>query len=191
MGKNVVNLIYAWGAFTEADSINTNLALLHYSYGLIGFAAVRVAVPFYYAFGDSKLPMKASVIAVMVNMALYYPLIQILDFAGLAAATSIAGLLNFGILLYFLPSRGVIYSPGRLGLNVLRVGSASLLAFYVARMVPVGFYTGGNEILERLEALLLPSAVAAMIYLLLCVIMGVKEVSLVVQKLIGRTTKDR
>ena len=90
MGRQVVDLIYQWGAFSEANAASTSLALLHYSYGLIGFAAVRVTVPVYYAFGDSRLPMKISIYSVLINMALYYPMIKLLDFAGLAAATSVA-----------------------------------------------------------------------------------------------------
>ncbi|MEA3297533.1 MAG: murein biosynthesis integral membrane protein MurJ [candidate division Zixibacteria bacterium] len=47
MGREIIDLIYHWGAFSETDTANTSLALLHYSYGLIGFAAVRVTVPFF------------------------------------------------------------------------------------------------------------------------------------------------
>jgi len=190
LGREIVDLIYAWGAFSAEDSVNTSLALLHYSYGLVGFAVVRVTVPFYYAFGDSRLPMKASVFAVLVNMALYYPLIQILDFAGLAAATSIAGLLNFGILLYYLPARGVSFSIGSLGLTFFRIALASLLSFYVARLVPVGFYRGGLEVVSRLEELLVPLTVATVLYLLLCTVMGVREVRDIFRKIFGRTTSS-
>ncbi|UCD62782.1 MAG: murein biosynthesis integral membrane protein MurJ [Candidatus Zixiibacteriota bacterium] len=191
MGREVVDLIYTWGAFSAADSANTSLALLHYSYGLVGFAAVRVIVPFFYAFNDSKLPMKASVASVVVNMALYYPFIQILNFAGLAAATSIAGLLNVAILLYYLPSRGVTFSLGRLGLGLFRVSAAALLAFYVGRLVPIRFYAGDSLLSARIENLLLPSIVAGLIYILLCVLMGVGEVDLLIRKLIGKTAGRR
>ena len=188
MGREVVELIYTWGAFSEADAANTSLALLHYSYGLVGFAAVRVTVPFYYAFNDSKLPMKASVVSVLVNMALYYPLIQVLNFAGLASATSIAGLLNFAILLYYLPSRGVSFSLGRLGLNVFRISLASLLAFYGAKLFPVSIYRGDLTLLSRLEGLLLPLVVAAILYFVLCAVMGVREVRDISRRLFRRTT---
>ncbi|MFQ5452835.1 MAG: murein biosynthesis integral membrane protein MurJ [Candidatus Zixiibacteriota bacterium] len=155
MGKEIVDLIYMWGEFSELNSINTSRALLHYSYGLIGFAAVRVIVPFYYAHGDSKLPMRASLISVVINMILYYPLIKLLSFAGLAAATSVAGIVNVGILLYFLRSRGVSYSPQRLGLYVFRISLAALLAFYTAKLFPLTFYSGESVLLIKLEELFL------------------------------------
>ncbi|UCG60598.1 MAG: murein biosynthesis integral membrane protein MurJ [Candidatus Zixiibacteriota bacterium] len=190
LGREIVNLIFAWGAFSEADAANTSLALLHYSYGLVGFAAVRVTVPFYYAFGDSRLPMKASIASVLVNMALYYPLIQILDFAGLAAATSIAGLLNFVILLYFLPSRGIKFSVGRIGLNLFRVSLASILAIYVGRLIPLDFYRGGSMVLTRLEQLLVPLVIAGLLYILFCILMGVDEVRVIYRRLFGKTAGD-
>jgi putative peptidoglycan lipid II flippase len=60
LGRPIIELIYSWGAFTELHAANTTLALRHYAYGLIGFAAVRVTVPFFYAGGDSKRPMQIS-----------------------------------------------------------------------------------------------------------------------------------
>ncbi len=191
LGREIVDLIFAWGRFSESDAAHTSLALLHYSYGLIGFAAVRVTVPFYYAFGDSRLPMKASIAAVLVNMALYYPLIKILDFAGLAAATSIAGLLNFAILLYYLPSRGVKFSLGRLGLNIFRVGLASILAVYIAKLIPLGFYRGGSMVITRLEQLLVPLVLAGMLYILFCILLGVGEVKVIYRRLFGQASGEQ
>ncbi|MEW6413464.1 MAG: murein biosynthesis integral membrane protein MurJ [Candidatus Zixiibacteriota bacterium] len=183
MGKEIVTLIYTWGAFSAQDSANTSLALLHYSYGLVGFAAVRVTVPFYYANNDSKLPMKASVISVALNIVLYYPLVKMLNFAGLAAATSLSGLLNFAILLYFLPSRGVEFSLPRLGLNLLRVSAASLLAFYIAKLVPLSFYSGNARIIVRLEQLVLPMIAGMLLYALFCWLMGVRELKDIIKRI--------
>lgn len=166
MGREAVDLVYGWGKFTWNDAGHTTLALLHYSYGLIGFAAVRVTVPFYYAHQDSKLPMRASLISVALNILLYYPMIKILNFAGLAAATSIAGLLNFFILLYFLPRRGVKFSYKRIILNFIQISIASLLSFFTAKAIPFGIVHGDNELLFRFKTVVYPSAVAVIIFII-------------------------
>lgn len=176
MGRELVDLIYAWGAFDAVDAANTTLALLHYAYGLIGFSAVRVVVPFFYAFGDSKLPMRVSVISVIVNMLLYYPLIQILSFAGLAAATSLAGLLNAFMLLYYLPRKGINVNWGRFGLKLVRLVVAAGLAFYSARLLPFDLAVGESEIVRRMVDLLVPVVVAGLVYVVLCALMRVPEV---------------
>lgn len=189
LGLPIVKLIYSWGAFTDLAAANTATALRHYAYGLIGFAGVRVTVPFFYAFGDSKLPMRISIIAVLFNMALYYPLIKMLDFAGLAAATSLAGLLNFGLLVYYLPSKGLTVGVERMGLNLARILAASLLAFYVAQLVPYRPEPTDSAVLNRAYDLLVPLVAALVLYVLFCIIFRVHEVSRLVG-LLRRKSSD-
>lgn len=190
MGREIVDLIFGWGAFSAINSANTSLALLHYSYGLVGFAAVRVTVPFFYAFSDSKTPMRASLAAVAVNVALYYPLIKLLDFAGLAAATSIAALLNFAILLYYLPSKGIQFSPGRLSLNAFRTALAAFLAFYIAKMMPIRVYSGRSVLLSRMADLFIPMAIAAVLYLVFCLVFRVPHVNRLLRRAFSRAPEE-
>ncbi|MEA3297446.1 MAG: lipid II flippase MurJ, partial [candidate division Zixibacteria bacterium] len=173
------------------DTANTSLALLHYSYGLIGFAAVRVTVPFFYAFGDSRLPMKISIVSVIINIVIYYPMIQILNFAGLAAATSTAGLVNFVLLLYYLPSKKIIINWGKLILNFARIVVASFLAVYAARLIPLGFGTGESLLVDRFLDLFVMFVCAALLYFLLCLIFRVKEVTALLRLIAGRKPVDK
>ncbi len=112
-GKDVVKLIFQYGAFDATDTLNTARALFYYSFGLIGFAGVRVVAPVYYALGDSKRPMLYSILAVAVNIGLNFALIPFLNFAGLAAATGAAGLANMGLLLANLKRKipGLSFKP--------------------------------------------------------------------------------
>ncbi len=177
MGHRIVALIYGWGAFSEIDTERTALALLHYSYGLIGFAAVRVIVPFYYAFEDSKLPMKISIASVTLNLLLYYPAVKLLGFAGLAAATSLAGIANFLMLLYFLPSKGVQIPFGHFWLNTTRIVVAALASFYIARLLPYGSFLPINDsVLGRLLSVIMPALVGGLLYLLLSLVFRIREI---------------
>jgi len=190
LGREIVELIYQWGAFSETNASHTTLALIHYSYGLIGFAAVRVTVPLFYASGDSRLPMKISIISVLINMLLYYPLIKVLDFAGLAAATSIAGLVNFIMLAFNLRKMGVIVTWGKLGVNFLRIVSASVLAFLVAKLLPIHPDIGQGVILDRLVNLFVPLFIAGVLYLLFCLIFRVREMSLLFEFMRRKFSKN-
>ncbi|MDZ4723505.1 MAG: murein biosynthesis integral membrane protein MurJ [candidate division Zixibacteria bacterium] len=184
MGRDLVTLIYQWGAFTETAVDGTALTLLHYSYGLIGFAAVRVTVPIFYALGDSKLPMIVSVISVGVNLALYYPLIRILDFAGLAAATSLAALLNFGLLLYLLPRKGVPVPVERLMVEWLKILLASLLAFYIANLIPVDQFVHSSVLVERMANLFIPMFVALLLFVGLGAALKIHSLNSLAQRII-------
>ena len=182
MGNEIVRLIFAWGAFTENDVLQTSLALRHYSYGLVAFSAVRVIVPFFYAFSDSKIPMRASLTAVGVNIALYYPFVQILNFAGLAAATSVAGIANVLVLLFYIKTKGIHCHFGKLLLSCLRITVASFFAFYIAKMIPLHFYTGGNRFFLRAESLFVPFLLAVLLFVIFAIILRIT----ILQEFIGR-----
>ncbi len=185
-GQELVALVYQHGAFSETDSANTSLALLHYSYGLIGFAGVRVTVPVYYALGDANLPTKISVFSVLVNMALYYPMIKLLDFAGLAAATSLAGLLNFGLLLFFLPRKGLQVSYPEFLLTVLRIGLAALLGLYVAASLPIDLSHLLPGLMGEMLDFLVSMIVAGALYVTLCFVLRVRELRLLKDAWFGK-----
>jgi len=190
MGNDLVDLIYRWGRFDVADSENSALALMHYSYGLIGFAAVRVVVPFFYAFEDSKLPMRISLISVAANMALYYPLVKLLSFAGLASATSIAGLLNFFLLVYYLPSKGVPVNWKQLILTSVKTIVSATVAFAAARFIPLDFTASFPAVWGRMLNLMIPTCAACLVYLTLCSILKVPGFGLLVGALKRRRSRN-
>ncbi len=184
--EDFVGLAYRYGKFSQSDSANTALALIHYSYGLIGFAAVRVIVPVYYALTESKLPMKISMLTVGVNILLYWPLIKLMNFAGLAAATSVAGLVNAALLLWLLPSRGVPVPYRQLGIDFCRITLAAVVAFGVAKGLRFDLWPDGSGIIARFVNLVGPLAVAGLLYTLLCYFSGVKELRKLTDKAMSR-----
>ncbi len=186
MGDDLVRLIYQWGLFSSVDTENTALALRHYSYGLIGFAAIRVVVPFYYAFGDSKMPMKISVASVLLNVLLYYPLIYVLSFAGLAAATSIAGLFNFILLILFLPRKGVSVPFAKIGLNMFRMVVSAGGAFFLAELAPYKFMMNDTTVGGKALTLFVPAIVALVLYVFFCFLLRVEEVRLISRFILHR-----
>ncbi len=102
-GDEVIGLLFQHGRFGATDTANTYSALIWYSIGLIGFAGVRVTAPVFYAMKDAVHPMRYSIISVIVNLGANFAFIPFLGFAGLALATGVGGLVNFGLLLVNLP----------------------------------------------------------------------------------------
>jgi len=175
LSQEITQLTFQWGAFSELDTQNTALALRHYSYGLVGFAVVRVIVPFYYAFNDAKLPMRVSILTVVINILLYIPFVKMLDFAGLAAATSVAGLINAVALYTFLPTKGIDTQNARVLLNLFRICVAAVLAIYMAKLLPSGSIFSDVTVLNRVLSMALILAVASVAYLGFCIIFQVRE----------------
>jgi putative peptidoglycan lipid II flippase len=73
--------------------------------GLLGYSAVRIVVPCFYALQNSVTPTLVSIFSVALNIVLNLVLVRLMGFRGLALGTSIAALVNAGILLVMLRGR--------------------------------------------------------------------------------------
>ena len=98
----IVGLIFQRGSFTAEDTAATAVALAFYAPGLVGYSAVRIAVPCFYSLKDSITPTVVSITSVGLNIVLNLILVQQMGYRGLALGTSIAALFNAGALFYLL-----------------------------------------------------------------------------------------
>ena len=135
LGVPIVEVIFERGAFTAADTSATAAALLLYAPGLAGYAAVRIAVPCFYALGTSRTPATISVAAVALNIGLNLVLVRVLGYRGLALGTSVAALTNALALLILLHGRlegldlrRVLTLAGKVAVASAAMGAAAWLA---------------------------------------------------------------
>lgn len=105
LAEPIVRLIFERGEFTPADTQATALALTCYAPAIVGYSAVRLAVPSFYALGTSLTPALVSVGTVMINIVLNLILVRVLGYQGLALGTAIAALGNAAMLLALLGRR--------------------------------------------------------------------------------------
>ena len=114
LGHPIVQLIFERGSFSSIDTVSTTAALLFFAPGLVGYSAVRIAVPAFYALGNSLLPAYISMATVALNIALNLVLVNLIGYQGLALGTSVAALANALVLLIVLNRR-------RGGLNIKQI----------------------------------------------------------------------
>lgn len=114
LASPIIALIYQRGAFTAYDTSQTALALQAYTVGLASYACLKVVAPVFYALDLPSIPVKISIVGIILNIALNYVFIRVLELGilGLALSTSLVALLNFLQLLIALRLR-----LGRLGLS--------------------------------------------------------------------------
>ena len=98
----IVALIFEHGRFTAANTAATAAALACYAPGLIGYSAVKIAVPAFYSLRDSRTPVLVSVTTVLVNVGLNLTLVRLMGFQGLALGTAVSAIFNAGVLLWLL-----------------------------------------------------------------------------------------
>jgi putative peptidoglycan lipid II flippase len=131
LGEPIVALLFMRGAFNAVDVRLTAQALSYYALGLWAFATLRIAVSALFALQDSKTPLIAATLSILANILLGLMLMKPLAHGGMALATSLAAMLNLGILLTMLQRklggidwRGIGASVARsiLGAAVMAVG---------------------------------------------------------------------
>ena len=119
--------MYQRGAFLPSDTIAAAGALQFYALGLLGYSVVRIASPAFYAFGESRTPVTISFVTVLANAALNFALVNVMGYRGLALGTSIAALLNAGLLLVMLRRRLGGIEGGAIAGALARIAVAAAL----------------------------------------------------------------
>lgn len=98
LARPIVDVLFERGGFTSADTLFTSYAVMGYALGLLAYSANKVFVPTYYALGDTRTPVKISIISVVGNICMSIFLVLVLPtpirFTGLALGTSFSALLN-------------------------------------------------------------------------------------------------
>jgi putative peptidoglycan lipid II flippase len=106
LAEPIIALIYQHGRFTADATAHTAEALRFYAIGLVGYSAVKVLAPAFYALDKRNLPMLVSLGSIAVNFCLnwFFTFHLQLGHRGLALSTSLVAITNF-ILLYVLMRR--------------------------------------------------------------------------------------
>ena len=127
LSEPMIGLIFQRGRFTAIDTHQTALALTCYSLGLIGYSAIKVLTPAFYALHEVRVPMIASLASIATNYVLNWAFIRVLNWghAGLAFSTSLVATINFLVLMIFLRRRIKRLEGRRLTRSFLRILAAS------------------------------------------------------------------
>ena len=106
LARPIVSVIYEHGRFDARATEQTAVALQFYALGLVGYSAIKVLAPAFYALDKKYLPMFVSLLSIALNFALnWFFLFKLkFDHRGLALGTSLVAVSNF-ILLYMMMRR--------------------------------------------------------------------------------------
>jgi putative peptidoglycan lipid II flippase len=187
----MIATLFHYGAFTAHDVRMASAALVAFSAGLLGFLLVKVLAPGFYARQDTATPMRIGVITMGVNIVLSLLLVYPLAHTGLAAAISIAALVNSALLYRRLRRDGVYRPLPGWGLLLTRTLIATLA------MGLVIFYGTGDlggwltaPPLERVARLSLWVTAGIVTYLFMIVLLGVRPAQLLLRRQPGVVSDD-
>jgi len=188
LGRSIIGAIYQGGKFEVYDTQQTATALSCYAIGLVGYAALKVLNPAFYALNDARTPMIVSILSILINYATAVTLIRVAGFrhAGLALATSVVALFGFVVLFAILRARlgGVYGRELAVGFAKVAVASAAMgaVVFFASRQMER--WLGVTQMARRADlALSIPLGVG--VFYLVCRAMGVTDLDMAFQAVLA------
>ncbi len=138
LAEPIVRLIYERGKFDATSTSMTAIALVGYSIGLTGYAAIKILSPAFYALNDAKTPMIIAIASIGVNFLGSYFMREWLSHygvspetphgyghVGVALATSIVALVNFFALALIMRKRVKRLNGRDIFLSFMKIAAAS------------------------------------------------------------------
>ncbi len=102
----IICVLFERGAFDAEDTRASALALAAFAVGLPAFVMIKALQPGFFAREDTKTPMIFAGVNVAVNVVGSLALFFVIGHVGIAAATSLGGWANAGLLAWTLKRRG-------------------------------------------------------------------------------------
>ena len=173
----IVRVCFERGAFDRQATVMTAQTVGFLAIGLVAYAASKVLSGAFYALHDTRTPVRLAIHALLVNMALAVMFIGPLRVGGLALATALSSSLNAWRLLRNLEQRLDMPLVPTLVNPMLRMGLAALI-------MGIGCLAAWGAVGVRMAPLAgLPLVIVGgiLIYCLSCRLLGVAELSTVLQ----------
>jgi putative peptidoglycan lipid II flippase len=98
-------LLFRGGRFSLSDALNSAEACSLYSLGIVFASFIKVLGPAFYAREEASVPVKVSVIGVLINIVISLALKEQLGFRALALATSLSNFAQACMLIWLLRRR--------------------------------------------------------------------------------------
>lgn len=182
LAEPLIATIFFRGEFDANDVHMTALALRAYALGLVGFSAVKILAPAFFAREDTRTPVRIALVALAVNLVLSVVLAWYLTetgfsgpHAGLAAATSVAAVLN-ALLLYrgLRRDNALRHLPGW-GALIAQIGAANAGMWWLLDRLerPVDWWLAAT-LGDRAGWLLVNVAGGALVYAVVLLALGLR-----------------
>jgi putative peptidoglycan lipid II flippase len=117
----IISVLFQRGAFNTQAAIYTSQALFFYGMGLWAFSIVRVFVQSFYSLQDAKWPMRAAIIAFVINLIFSLALMYPMKHKGLALANSLSAVFNVFILSFVLRKKIGKFLDSSFYISILKI----------------------------------------------------------------------
>lgn len=187
----IISVLFQRGAFDGKASILTSQALFYYALGLWAFSVIRVIIPAFFSLQDSKWPLKAALITLVVNFLASLVLMQFLKHSGIALANSLAATVNVIILSVVLKKRIGTFLDRVFYSSIVKIIISSLVM--LAMFILIDFFLPWNTeayFKERLLYLIVSIAVGGAAFFICSYLLKSPEIYGIIRLLKKRFTRQ-
>lgn len=135
LSNDITMAFFGRGAFDQNASVLTSTALSFYAIGIVFVGVRELLARYYYAYGNTKIPMLNAAIGMVVNITLNLTLSRVIGIGGLALATSVAAIVT--VILMWCQCRR-LSSDSKIILNWIEVGKILIAAIVMGGVVQLG-----------------------------------------------------
>lgn len=183
IGMPIISVLFERGEFDRHATLLTSSALLFYSLGLPAYAIAKVFASGFYAFQETKTPVKVAMGAVTLNIILSLILMRPLGVGGLALAAALASYFNVAVLCFLLRRR-----IGMIGIRRIAVTLAKTLGAS-AVMAAVSYWLAYNAVPAHPAVGMIAAIVAGvLVYFGMSFALNIEERKPLLALVISRTT---
>lgn len=167
--------LFQYGSFTPNDAVMASRSLMAFAFGLPAFVLIKILASAFFSRQDTMTPVKAGVAAMLTNIILNLALIQALAHVGLALATSVAAMVNAGLLYIWLSRARTYESQPGWGVFALRILIATaVMTLLLVYFVPPSSAWLAMDLWQRVLELTLWVVVGMLVYPLVLFISGLR-----------------
>ncbi|HLP76347.1 MAG TPA: murein biosynthesis integral membrane protein MurJ, partial [Candidatus Paceibacterota bacterium] len=166
LAEPIIRLLFERGRFDHGATLRASLALQCLAGSLVAYSLVNVLARAFYALGDTKTPMKISLVCLGVNLVLSVSLVWLFRQGGLGLANTASSAVNVALLFFALKKK-----MGKLEMGALR---SMLWPLAIAIAVATGLSIWGSHLWEtrvaiagfpfKLGAVFVPGTIAGAAY---------------------------
>jgi len=191
LAEPIIRLLFERGEFSGFSTQRATWALVCLAPGLVAFSTVNVLVRAFYALGDTRTPMKISMVCLGLNLAIAAVLVVPLHQGGLGIANTITSAVNVGLLGFALRKKLARLDMAPLRKTLVPLACAALAAGLIAwegwRLWEETL--GHATLLRKIGAVFAPAVTAGVVYVVItltCHIPAAKEMWGMVWKRLGK-----
>ena len=176
MAEALVAFLYQGKNFLISDVHQTSLAVMGYSFGLLGLIAIKILAPAFYARKDIRTPVKVAAVSLVCVQLCNLIFVPYFAHAGLALSVGVGSCINAATLLVILIRRGQ-YAPVKgWGIWFARVILATLAMSVAIVYLQAGVDWAGmqSEWVKRAGLVFLYIGAALVVYFGILVILGLR-----------------